>query len=460
VSNVLDQLHDSLDSRLRPEDVAALILTTGEDFTAGQRRMLERAANSRPKWWYSSMSSDFARPVDASRQLATLVRLFDHDAQAYAGTGVAGDPNALRVLAHVAGHPLGWTSGIDFKSRANREARDAAGVELSKRQYNRAWRFLIRLDDKIARLDTELRKRELMLAGRSGIAADITADRFRRDPATACFVAYFVARKNLRREFSLSGKTNPMDEIADMLLNRLGDDSDWWMVSRVHPTPDVVARLSVVEQGELLGRWSSLMRGAADILRQAWDPSTNRTTMIVRRGMDSSTWNTVAQAYNTARAGWMNALAATGALGLLDVACPGKVMRLMAADLAYWHRSSGSDVDPDTAVWAALPLPWEVLSGEASCTRDYVAETCARFEVDAERRGWVGPRATGRVARFEATPELVHGVSIADPVWAALLRRAGVFSGKRITPGYEGLSVPPDVVVSDLPTKTVQEGTL
>lgn len=448
--SALDKLYTSLDSRLRPEDVAALILAAGQPFDDGERTLLQRAANSRPRWWYTSMSSDFARPVDASRQVAALNRMtgaaFEVD---------AANPAELRALLAAVGGGVGWRTGFDFKrDRVTRAELKAAGSPWSKRQYNRLVRHLTRLHAKVERLDVELRKRELMLVGRSGLAADITAGRFRNDLAAACFVAYFVARKNLRREFSLSGKTNPMDEIADMLLKRLDDTSDWWMVSRAHPTPQIVGRLSAADQGELLGRWSALMRGAANILEAAWDPQVNRTTMIVQRGMDSSTWNTVAQAYNTARAGWMNVLAATGALRLLDVACPGKVMRLMAADLAFWHRSSGSDVDPDTAVWAALPLPWEVLSGAASCTRDYVVETCKRFEVDPVVRGWVGPRVTGKVAKFEPTPELVHGVSIADPVWAGLLRRAGVFSGKQIKDGYEDIAVPPAVVVSDLPSKT------
>jgi hypothetical protein len=153
--------------------------------------------------------------------------------------------------------------------------------------------------------------------------------------------------------------------------------------------------------------------------------------MIVRRGMDSSTWNTIAQAYNTARAGWLAAVAALGAESLLDVACPGKAMRLMAGDLAAWHSVSGSGVDPDTLVWAALPLPWEVLSGEASCTRETVAAACREQGVDPERRGWTAPRATGVVARFAPTPELVHGVAVSDPLWAAILRRSGAYSGKR-----------------------------
>jgi hypothetical protein len=73
------------------------------------------------------------------------------------------------------------------------------------------------------------------------------------------------------------------------------------MVSRVYPVQEVVACLSPQEQGELLGRRSAVLRGPAEILEAAWDPSINRTTMIVQRGMDSSTWNTIAQAFNTTR---------------------------------------------------------------------------------------------------------------------------------------------------------------
>jgi hypothetical protein len=176
--------------------------------------------------------------------------------------------------------------------------------------------------------------------------------------------------------------------------------------------------------------------------------------MIVKRGMDSSTWNTVAQAYNTARAGWINTLSASGALGLLDVACPGKVMRLMAADLAYWHKSTGSDVDPNTLAWAELPLPWDVLNGTVESTRRQVAEACVRSGLDPRKSGWTDSRATGAVAVFKPTPELVHGVSVVDPVWAGLLRRAGVFSGKHLTRHAEGVSIPDGVVTSELPERT------
>lgn len=456
MQDILTQLHASLDSRLQPEDVAKLILEGfGDDLDAGQRHVLQRAVAARPRWWASSMSSDFTRPVGAQHQITVLERLtgtaFDADPD---------DPDALRPVIGVAGTAVGWHAGFDFKAdRLTRAELKASGSVWSKRQYNRLLRHIARTAAKVERLDVELRKRNLMLVGRSGLAADITAAGFAADPKAACFVAYWVARRNLRRQFSLSGKTNPYDEIADMLFKRLNGDSDWWMVSRVYPQPHVVVNLTPAEQGQLLGRWYALMRGASDLLAKAWDPNINRATMVVRCGMDSSTWNTMAQAYNTARAGWLNAVVATGAETLLDVACPGKVMRLMAADLAFWHRSSGSDVDPDTGVWAMLPLPWDVLRGAATCTRADVAATCRQFKVDARAKGWTAPRRTGKVARFEPTPELVHGVSIADPVWAGLLRRAGVFSGKKIKADYVGIlsaGIPEDLIVSDLPSKAQQ----
>ena len=48
-------------------------------------------------------------------------------------------------------------------------------------------------------------------------------------------------------------------------------------------------------------------------------------------------------------------------------------------------------------------------------------------------------------------------MSICDPVWAGLLRKAGVFSGKRIGDDYaEELAggIPAGVVISDLPERT------
>ncbi|MFG3710837.1 hypothetical protein [Micromonospora sp. NPDC047730] len=452
---VLKELYAGLDARMRPEDVAKLILDGfGNEMPRSERQLLEGAVrSSRGRYWYGSMmAADFERPATAQGKVDVLLRLLDDS-----GTQVDGaSPEQVRELIESVAHTIDWHPGDAFKHRMTRQELKESGLHLSKRQYNRLLRHLARMHDKVERLERQVALRELLIAGRNGLVADIGFEQFTGDPKAACFVAYFTARRNLRREFSLSGKVNPFDEIAEMLLRRcvVDEDTNWWMISRVHSKPEIVARLSRAEQGQLMGRWSALMRSAAELLAGAWSDQVNRRTMVVRPGMDSSTWNTVAAAYNTARAGWMNVVYAVGAERLLDVACPGKVMRVMAADLVYWHTSSGSKVDPDTEVWASLPLPWKVLRGEELCSRETVAAACRRAGLDPELSGWTAPRARGKVAKFEPTPELVHGVTVADPAWGDMLRRAGAFSGKQIKAGYAGVlavGFPVGMVTSDLP---------
>ncbi|WP_211589558.1 hypothetical protein [Microbispora sp. H11081] len=450
----LAELHGSLDRRYRPEDVAELVLQAlSERLTGRERNVIARAArhSSRGSAWFTSMSDDYARPVGGARQVAVAARLFDGPAEVDPD-----DPESLRAYAGAAGRSIGWTPDrSDFLAdRLNREAREAAGMDLSKRQYNRRFRMLRRIAEKAGTLEIEQDKRRLLLIGATGFAADIPLDRFLKDPDAACFVAYYTARRKLRREFSLFGRDNPFDEIAQVLLRRCGDDTDWWMIAQARPTPDVLDRLTDEERGRLLGQWSAVMRHSGGLLGRRWRSTTDRATMVVRPGDDSSTWNALAGAYNAARAGWLACLASLDALELLDASCPGKAMRLMAADLAAWHRSTGGDVDPGTRVWAALPPPWEVLDGTAHSTRADVEAACRTAGLDPEKSGWTAPAPKRRVAVFRPTPELVHGVAVADPVWAALLRRAGVFSGRPVRPALapdalHGLQA--GVVTGDLP---------
>ena len=445
---------------MRPEDVAQLILAGFDDeLRRNEERLLaDTVQAAQGRYWRSLMSQDFARPVPAHRQVEVLKRLVEPQLSAVAVD--PSDPRAVRMLIERAADPIDWQPGDQFKHRMTRAELKNAGAGLSKRQYNRLLRHLARTHDKAGRLDRQARERELLIVGRNGLVADIGFEEFSGDPAAACFVAYYTARRNLRREFTLASRTNPFDEVAQMLLRRCvrnGDETNWWMISRVHSKPEIIKRLSPEEKGRLMGRWSTLMRSAACILREVWDDQVDRRTMVVRRGVDSSTWNTIAQAYNTARDGWMNTVYACSAEELLDVLCPGKVMRMMAADLVYWHTSSGSQIDPNTEVWATLPLPWEIIAGKATCTRETVALACQAAGMDPELSGWTAPRARGEVAKFEPTPELVHGVTVADPVWGELLRRAGAFSGKKIKAGYAGdvaHGLAAGVVVSDLPKKS------
>ena len=459
--SMASELHATLDRRAMPSDVATIIVANGGANRGRTGELLRRVAYSQPSWYVSSMSRDFERADDCRVQLAAAGRMF--------GVSVDGidprDIGQVRGFITAMGRRVGgWEPGSDWKrDRLNKDDRRGNGrlfisidpEMVAKRQYNRHVRVLRGLWDKAQRMDGMQENRRLVLIGRSGFAHRITPRRFAQDPLAAMFIAYLVARKNERREFSLSGRGNAIDHLADALLADVMEhaDSDFEMLAWVYPRPQVLARLTAAQLGHLLGDWHKVMADTAQALKAAWpgDGNVNRMTMVVRRGMDSSTWNTMASAYNAARAAWLGCVAAAGALPLLEPAVPGKVMRLMAADLVRWHSSAGGDVDANTKVWARLPLPWQVLDGEVPCTAADVRAACAEAGLSPATSGWLAPLPDGQVAEFRPTPELVHGVAIADPAWAGLLRSAGAFSGKRIKDGYQGLQVPAGVVTGELP---------
>jgi len=391
----IETLHETLDRRATPEQVARIILDGTLAWPADVRVHLGRVASARSYWNVISMSEDFERADDCSVQLAAAARMFEADAS---GVNPASLDQVREFVTAMGARVGGWKPGDDWKAdRLDKDARAAADDITvgwgSKRQYNRHVRVLRHLWDKALRTGGMQRQRELVLIGRSGFASRITLDRFAADPVTACFIAYYTARKNLRREFTTKGRDNAIDELAQGLLSVVMAQraADFEMLAWAFPRPVVLARLTTAELGTLLGDWHAVMAGISGELERAWpgDGNVNRMTMIVRRGMDSSTWNTMAQAWNAARAAWLGCVSASGTLALLEPACPGKVMRLMAADLAWWHQASGGDVDPNTTVWARLPLPWEVLNGTRSCTGDDVRAACAEAGLDAASSGWL-----------------------------------------------------------------------
>jgi hypothetical protein len=318
----------------------------------------------------------------------------------------------------------------------NGEQRTAQGLDISRRRYNKLFRLLGRLEAKLRTYMREMRKYDFTRVGKSRLATRLSRAEFSKDPATAAFVAYFAARCNLRSVFTNTSQQRPYDEIADMLFQRLKRQpaqTNWWVVAHVFPDPEVLARLSDGQKGELLGRWLVLLRDIAALLREVWQASDiRRDTMIVQRGNDSSTWNNTANAWNRAREAWVALLQSMGMEAELDAMCFGKVLRLMAADVARWHQLGGGGLDPVTFVWGDLPLPWEVLSGETSCTRRQVEEVWRRHGVDPVKKGWVAAPPERRVEQFNPTPELVHGVVVTDPSLARILRRAGWFSGQKV----------------------------
>jgi hypothetical protein len=438
---VPDALYETIHQRKRPEDVAALIKDAlGAQLSVEEAQVLQKAAASALRnkvWQYTAMLEAFAKVTGAEKQVSKAIVLFKLEPTS--ATGGYDDPEAVTAFIASVSPLIHKNPGYnDYAAdRLNREQRTAAGLDISRRRYNKLFRCLRRLEQKLGILIREQQRLFFQRTGKHGFAEDISREDFMADINSACFIAYYTARCNLRSEFTIKGQQRPYDEIAHMLFSRCVNrpqTANWWAIAQVYPRPEVLEKLSAGQQGILLGKWTSLLGQVAVFLEELWAQNDfNRTTMIVRKGNDSSSWNNTANAWNRARDSWMNLLYAMGMEFVLEEMCPGKVMRLIAGDVASWHLSAGSKGDPNLPVWNQLPLPWEVLSGKVACNRAAVEAACKLAGLDAGKSGWLAPREHG-VVPFRPTPELVHGVTIANPYLAKILKQHKYFSGKAVKP--------------------------
>lgn len=429
-------LYASIQERRRPEEVAQLCLDLGS-WNSKQRAALEKAARGAHtrggNFGWSSMSEEFAKPVGIAAQLPYAARLFP-DVTPIPASQSDDAPlvaDYLRRLGAAIGK--GWGQN-DFKAhRLAHGARRDQGANDSRRQYNKRFRLVARLESKHATLQREWRKYEFSRIGKTRLVTRLSPEEFARDEQSAFFMAYYAARCNLRSVFTNGSQERPFDEIAEVLLEacRGRSETNWFAIAHLFPDAEVLSHLSDAQKGELLGAWYAALRDIGELLREVWSGSNlNFETMIVARGNDSTTWNNTASAWNKARDGWLATLDALGMDEVLDALCPGKVLRLMAADVAFWHRASGGTIHPDTLVWNQLPFPWEVLRGDKACGRALVEMVCSQHGVDAEKNGWSHPRPRAEATPFRPTPELVHGVEVGHPLLAKIFRDAGFFSGK------------------------------
>lgn len=398
---------------------------------AGLRRVV--ALSVKHYFGWSSMATLFQGPVPMDRQIAKAREL----ARLFLGRGLpeSDDPDSLEAFIADFNALIGKAPGrSSFKhDRLNRELRAGAGLELSRRRYSKLFRVAARLERRLRAIRRAESRHRLVLVGKAALAPDLTLEDLGGHLPTAAFVAYYTARMKLRSEFTIEGQQRPFDEIADSLLQWCFEDeaTRWHAVAHVFPRADVLERVDDELKGKLLGRWHDILSEIAEQLELAWSGSgIDLETMIVKRGNDSSSWNILAGAWNRARDHWIALIEALELDGLFETMLPGKVMRLMAGDVAAWHRQSGGGIHPDTAIWAELPKPWAVLRGEIACTRPDVEDACRRHGVDPAKSGWSAPRPRTEVAEFRPTPELVHGVTVNNPYLAKLFRQAGIHSGK------------------------------
>src|SRR5262249_24618320 len=236
----------------------------------------------------------------------------------------------------------------------------------------------------------------------------------------------------------------PYDEICEVLMQRCNcqpETTNWWAIAHVLPNDEVIGHLDDEQKGVLLAEYFDLMNEAATFLKELWEANNLDADMVVRKGNDSTTWNVTAGAWNKLRDGWFSLMYALGLLDAVEQMCPGKVLRLMAADVVWWHRRSGGGLEPDTFVWKELPRPWEVFSGDVPCPKSLVESVCVNHGVHPVKSGWSAPKPGRTIEKFTPTPELVHGVVVASPLLAAVFRKAGVFSGKKVKQAWPATTV-------------------
>ena len=445
----IEQLFQTLKERKRPEDVAEMVIElTKDSLTINERLLLEKVAKgslARNVFGYTSMLQSFAEAKGAGKQITKAIEIFQLDNKNKSDYNNQKD---IEDFINFVSPIIHKTAGKnDFKvDRLNKSQRKESGLDLSKRNYNKKWRLLSRIETKLLKFIRESKKVEFQKIANHGLAHSLDFSNFSSDINTACFIAYYNSRCNLRSVFTNQSQERPFDEISEMLLNRCkGEDrkkidfftktetlsnTNWWAIAHIYTSQDVLSNLTDEQKGLLLGNWTTILQEIAELLDEVWSVSNiNRETMVVKRGNDSTTWNNTAGAWNKARDNWMNLIYSLGLDYILEEICFGKVLRLMAADVVAWHFSSGGKLDPNTEVWNKIPLPWEVFQNKAVCNKELVIKYCKKVGLDPEKSGWIAPRIHG-IAEFKPTPELVHGVVVSNPYLATVLKRHRYFSGK------------------------------
>lgn len=407
------EVYGSMAGRWRPDDVAKALQSIVPDSAA----ILQPAA--RHAWYGSPHFARNGAPGFASHviNLSILERLpgLGHDVVA-----------AIAELRKMTGLA---DAEIDLRDRMPTPIRREALPGMSRRQYMKRCRILAALIRKVARQAERGRFVRWTRIAKSGWALDISHDEFLSlSPDARAFVAYYVARRQRQSTFSGTGQDTGWDRVADQLFAKLAVEP-WDVVAKAYPALDVLGRLGEDQRIALLVSAYSELRAMAVAMAALWDElGADPRTMVVESGMNSSDWNAVAGAWNAVRYEWLSLLTSCGRTSDLARFCPGKAMRLMAADVAAWHRVGGVDEGPDVKIFKQLPLPWDVVLGRRTCGEPEVANAAAAAGVDAGT--WLAPALTRSPVATKPTHALVHGVAVSDPGLADLLRRAGWFSGK------------------------------
>ena len=226
------ELFASLHERQRVETICRLLLPSLPELQLDQvsTQSIEILARGESRYGgYSSMGVRFRAAEGFSRQVKRAESLFSIPFH-----GDANDSLSILHLAERINPIIGRKIGeIDFKKdRKNREARAAAGLDLSNHQYNRLFRFLVRIDEKRDRFRRETLRCNLAQIAKSRLAFAIPEEEATASPATLAFLAYYTARCNRRNVFTNTAQERPYDDIAHALFSRRQVDpaTSWWAI--------------------------------------------------------------------------------------------------------------------------------------------------------------------------------------------------------------------------------------
>lgn len=333
---------------------------------------------------------------------------------------------AVRTSVNEALISLGGSLGVSAERTLQESLNNAALFNnstsgLSKNRWKKALRLLARIEETLNRAESNIADREASICGKSRLSFMIDVDSL--DNATLAAVAYLTARANRRSVFSAKDQSKAFDTIYDILVKQLDETSNWFELAKVYPTGASFQHLNDSEKGELLGIFYAKMESYGNKLGELYAglPNLAQENMVTTQGTDSSRWNIYSGAYNTMRSAWLNLTLFSGFGHIFETFLPGKAPRIMAADLIYSRMSSGDDLHPDTGLFYTFPKPWEVLAGKAT------------IDIEEARKhdGWGAPLSDVKTEKPSHEPALVHGVEIASPALAEMMRKSGAFAGNK-----------------------------
>ena len=205
----VEPLFAAATGRPRPEDVAKLVLELFPDAPHGAK-WRKRARG------VSFMGDRFPSPEPLTRSANVLATLLERPPLSPSDTfGVPLD----RLLAEARGALAAPEGPLDFRyGRLNGEARQEAGMKMSRRRYNKLFRLVRFLEDERAGNERYAEICGMLRGAKSGLLRHMPREAFAQDRNTAIFVAYLASRLSMRSKFTVEPQERAFDDLGDALL--------------------------------------------------------------------------------------------------------------------------------------------------------------------------------------------------------------------------------------------------